>query len=56
MRLTIGEHVQCALFTGTSVVKDEPFFFQGKDAPAPPDCSDATLGCPDASPSGAFVD
>jgi hypothetical protein len=56
VRLTIGDLVQCALFSGASVVRDDPRHFQGKDAPAPPDCSNATLGCPGSSPSSAFVD
>ena len=56
VRLTIGDDTQCALFTGASVVSDEPMDFQGKDAPAPADCSDATLGCHGSSPSAAFVD
>lgn len=56
VRLTIGSLVQCALFTGDAVRKDDAGKFSGKQAAAPADCSDATLGCtPLGSPSGAFL-
>jgi hypothetical protein len=55
VRLTFGTTVQCALFTGDAVRKDDAGKFSGKQAAPPADCSDATLGCVPGSPSGAFL-
>jgi hypothetical protein len=54
VRLTIGDMDTCTTFGAPS--KDDGKIFKAKDGSAPADCDDATLGCPVASPSGAFLD
>ncbi|HEV7734264.1 MAG TPA: hypothetical protein VGR62_18980, partial [Candidatus Binatia bacterium] len=44
IRLTMGATRACALFGAPTIVKDTPGSFTARNAPAPADCSDATLG------------
>jgi hypothetical protein len=46
IRVTTGGVRNCALFGPANVVKDEAGKFLAKNAVAPPDCADATLGAP----------
>lgn len=48
IRVTIGPDRACAVFTSSTVRRDEPGDFLAKDAPATalPDCADATLTAP----------
>jgi hypothetical protein len=60
IRVTIGTLRSCARFDAPTIVRDEPGRFVARNAPPPPDCSDASLGGTTTStttsqPSGTTV-
>lgn len=57
IRLTIGEHVDCARFPADTMKRDGEGRVKARRSAAPGACDDVSLGCaPVGSPNGAFVE